>query len=69
MSASLPVVDPFERVVREGARTDEEIAGLARDLSNGAEPTPSGSSMSWPARTACVRVFPGRKQRRLGCRA
>jgi AcrR family transcriptional regulator len=32
MSASLPVVDPFERVVREGARADEEIAGLARDL-------------------------------------
>ena len=32
MSAALPLVDPFERVVREGARADEEIAGLARDL-------------------------------------
>jgi hypothetical protein len=25
-------VEPFERLVREGARADEEIAGLARDL-------------------------------------
>jgi AcrR family transcriptional regulator len=32
LSTALPVVDPFERVVREGARADEEIAGLARDL-------------------------------------
>jgi AcrR family transcriptional regulator len=32
LSAALPVVDPFERVVREGARADEEVAGLARDL-------------------------------------
>ena len=32
LSTALPVVDPFERVVREGARADEEIAGLARDV-------------------------------------
>jgi AcrR family transcriptional regulator len=32
MSATLPRVEPFERVVREGARADDEIAGLARDL-------------------------------------
>jgi hypothetical protein len=32
LSTALPVVDPFERVAREGARADEEIAGLARDL-------------------------------------
>ena len=32
LSTALPVVDPFERVVRESARADEEIAGLARDL-------------------------------------
>jgi AcrR family transcriptional regulator len=32
LSAALPRVEPFERVVREGARADEEIAGLARDL-------------------------------------
>ncbi|WP_330256879.1 TetR/AcrR family transcriptional regulator [Nocardia sp. NBC_00565] len=32
LSVSLPRVEPFERVVREGARADEEIAGLARDL-------------------------------------
>jgi AcrR family transcriptional regulator len=32
LSTALPLVDPFEQVVREGARADEEIAGLARDL-------------------------------------
>src|SRR5438270_1687268 len=32
MSVALPRVAPFERVVREGAGADEEIAGLARDL-------------------------------------
>jgi AcrR family transcriptional regulator len=32
LAAALPRVEPFERVVREGARADEEIAGLARDL-------------------------------------
>ena len=32
LSVSLPRVEPFERVVREGARADEEIASLARDL-------------------------------------
>jgi TetR/AcrR family transcriptional regulator, regulator of autoinduction and epiphytic fitness len=32
LSAALPRVEPFERLVREGARADEEIAGLARDL-------------------------------------
>jgi AcrR family transcriptional regulator len=32
ISAALPRVAPFERVVREGAAADEEIAGLARDL-------------------------------------
>jgi AcrR family transcriptional regulator len=32
MSAALQRVAPFERVVREGGGTDEEIAGLARDL-------------------------------------
>jgi AcrR family transcriptional regulator len=32
LSAALPRVEPLERVVREGARADEEIAGLARDL-------------------------------------
>jgi AcrR family transcriptional regulator len=34
MTASLLGVGPFERVVREGARADEEIAALARDLLN-----------------------------------
>jgi AcrR family transcriptional regulator len=32
LSASLLRAGPFERVVREGARADEEIAALARDL-------------------------------------
>jgi hypothetical protein len=32
MSVTLPRVEPFGRVVREGAGVDEEIAGLARDL-------------------------------------
>jgi AcrR family transcriptional regulator len=32
LSVSLPRVEPFERVVREGARADEEIASLAGDL-------------------------------------
>ena len=32
LSAALPRVAPFERVVREGAGADEEIAGLAGDL-------------------------------------
>jgi len=32
MSAGLARVAPFERVVREGAGADEEIAGLARDM-------------------------------------
>jgi hypothetical protein len=32
MSVALPRVAPFERLVREGAGADEEIAGLARDL-------------------------------------
>jgi AcrR family transcriptional regulator len=32
VSQALPRVAPLERVVREGAGADEEIAGLARDL-------------------------------------
>ena len=32
ISTALPRVAPLERVVREGAGADEEIAGLARDL-------------------------------------
>jgi AcrR family transcriptional regulator len=32
MSAAVPLGEPFERMVREAARSDEEIAGLAHDL-------------------------------------
>jgi AcrR family transcriptional regulator len=32
MTVAMPLAEPFARMVREGARADEEIAGLARDL-------------------------------------
>ena len=32
MTAALPLGEPLGRMVREGARSDDEIAGLARDL-------------------------------------
>lgn len=60
-AGGLSRVAPLERVVREGASADEEIAGLARDSSNGGGPPRRGWWTFSPARTASVSVSPGRK--------